>query len=141
MSFNYPSNFQNSTSTGDIISGSKSWVTVANLANSDGVAIMAQKNSLSSLTPATSITATELSVKTNNGIILSTTTTTNPNGVEISGSITTLLDPSTNSMLRYYDMAFTANGQIYSISVFGKDSDNSKILEVKNTVFNSINAS
>jgi len=116
-------------------------VTVANLANSDGVAIMAPKNGLSSLTPATSITATELSVKTNNGTILSTTTTTNPNGVEISGSITTLLDPSTNSMLRYYDMAFTANGQIYSISVFGKDSDNSKILEVKNTVFNSINAS
>ena len=141
MSFDYPANFQTANQSGnDIISGGSGWETVKVLDNNEGIAIQIQKFS-GSQTPAQSVMATEISVKNNNGTILSTTNQTNPNGVKINGDIHTLTNPEDNTIIRYYEMSFVANGKIYFIQVFGNDNDNSNILKVKNIIYNSLKVS
>lgn len=144
VTFNYPDDFKNTTAPASIISGSSSWSAIGYLSNSQNIIIQIQNNPNTdqTLTPSLAIIGEELSVKQNNGSVLSTTNDTNPNGVVVAGSISTLTDPTSNNLLRYYDMTFSAkNGQIYSITVYGPDSSNSAILDVKNTIYNSLKVS
>lgn len=141
MSFNYPSDFKNSTSPGVLVAGHSSWQNVTYMANGEGISIKVQKNNVAGFTPGQASNATETSVKESNGTIVSTSTETNPNGVEIVQNVFTLADPSANSTVRFYDMNFLVNGEVYGITVSGNDTDNGKILEVKNTVFNTIKIS
>lgn len=141
MTFNYPADFQTANQSGDpIISGGNGWQTVKILGNNQGISIHIQKFQ-GSQTPAQSIIANQISVKSNSGSVLSTTNQSNPNGVEINGDIHTLTRPTDNTLVRYYDMSFVANGKTYFISVLGNDKDNSNILEVKNMIYNSLNVS
>ncbi len=71
--------------------------------------------------------------------IILTTDETNPNGVEVFKSVSAIKDPKTNSILKYYDMAFTDNkGTTYAISVYGPDSEDANLSATANMIFNSI---
>lgn len=139
VSFDYPNNFANSTPpSSDIISGASSWQKVGFLSDDRGTYIEIQKNT-AGYTPQGDMLATELSIKENNGSVLSTTNNTNPNNVVVAADIHTMTDPSSNNLLRYYEMYFQdKNGVVYAITVYGDDSDKSQLQQVQQTIFNSL---
>ncbi len=137
ISFIYPSNMKNTTSSGNIISGAQGWNDVAFLSNGNVYILVAKNPTLTD--PSATRDVTGVSVVQNSGKLLSTTDETNPNGVKVYRNIDTLSDPSTNTLLRYYNMFFEdTEGVVYEISVYGDDSKNSQILETANMVFNSL---
>ena len=138
VSFYAPDDMQNTTSSSDIISGSDIWSKVAFMGNNAGVNILLTKAASSNVSPEESQLATEVSVKQNNGTVLSTTHGTNPNGVLIFEEVNTLTDPSDNSVLKYYDMSFNGNdGNTYALQVYGK-SDSSSVSDTRDMVYNSL---
>jgi hypothetical protein len=144
VSFNYPNNFANTTEpSNSIISAGSDWQQSGYLSDNQSMAIQIQTDSNpEGYTPSEVLLADQTSDKQNNGTVLSTTNTTNPNGVVVAGTIETLTDPSTNNLQRYYIMLFSdPSGKIYSITVQGDDSDNAKIQLVQQTVFNSLKIS
>ena len=118
VSFLYPSDMTNATES-NIISGSKNWQTISFMAN-DKVNMLFQKYN-GQLDPSEAVASDEASVRENNGNVTSTTDEKNSNGVEISGDIETLADPSSNEVLTYHDMTFVSGGVTYSISIYGSD--------------------
>lgn len=140
ISFEYPSDFQNVTKPEPIISGAKNWQTLGYLSNNKEINILLQEQA-GSISPENSIASTQDAFRKNNGTVLSTTDENNPNGVEVSGDISTLTDPKDNTLKRYYYMIFQANGQTYVIRVSGPDSENTNILKVKNIIYNSLKVS
>jgi len=139
VSFLTPDNMVNSTSSGDIITGSDVWTKVAYMTNSNGVNILLEKAS-SSISPEESQLATGTSVKQNNGTVLSTIHGTNPNGVLIYEEVNTLTSPSDNTALKYYDMSFNgSDGNTYGLQVYGEQGSSS-ISEARNMVYNSLKA-
>jgi hypothetical protein len=144
VSFSYPNSFVNASAPSSIISGGSTWQQSGFLLdNNSGINIQIQTNpNTAGYTLQELILADEASVKQNNGSVLSTTNTTNPNGVVVAGDIETLTDPTSNTPLRYYDMIFSeSKGTVYSISVYGDDSDNTQIQQVQQTIFNSLKVS
>ena len=143
VSFNYPNNFANITAPNSIVSGGSDWHAVGYLSDNQSMYIEIQSNSNpEAYTIQELILATESQVKQNNGTVLSTTNTTNLNGVVVAGDIQTMTDPSSNTLLKYYDMIFSdSKGTVYSISVYGDDSDNTQIQQVQQTIFNSLKVS
>lgn len=143
VSFSYPNNFANTTAPNNIISGSSEWQQNGYLSNNQSMSIQIETNpNTEGYTPQQMILATQVSIKQNNGSVLSTTNTTNPNGVIVAGDIHTLTDPSSNTLLRYYEMIFQdKKGVMYSVTVYGHDSDNSQIQQVQQTIFNSLKVS
>lgn len=134
ISFLIPSDFQNATKGNDIVSGDKNWQTIAYMANSDVTLVFQKYNG--NMTPNQVIRATELEINQNNGNVTSTTNTTNPNGVQIYGSINTLVDPKTGKIITYHDMSFKTKGITYYLSVYGsKDQEN---MNVYSMVYNSL---
>ena len=136
VSFLYPSDMSNATTSGDIISGSKNWQTISFMANNN-VNMLFQKYN-GQIDPSSAISADELSVKTNNGNVTSTTDTKNPNGVEVFGDIESLVDPSSKNILTYHNMLFTSGGVTYSLSIYG--SNDQAVLDAYNMAFNSLKA-
>jgi hypothetical protein len=139
VSFLAPDNMANSTSSGDIITGSDAWTKVAYMSNSNGVNILLEKAS-GSVSPEESQLATEISDKENNGTVLSTTHGTNPNGVMIYEEVNTLTSPSDNTVLKYYDMSFSGtDGNTYALQVYGEQGSSS-VSEARDMVYNSLKA-
>jgi hypothetical protein len=139
LSLSAPDNMQNATSTGSIISGSDTWVDVGSLVNSDDINIFIQK-STTNVDPQLSSTASAQQIKENNGTLLSTTHGTNPNGLLIYETITTITSPSSGDNLKYYDMTFKGKeGITYGLSIFSKSS-NTNLKNVRDMVYNSLKA-
>ncbi len=144
VSFSYPNSFVNASAPSNIISGGSTWQQSGYLLdNNSGLNIQIETNpNTAGYTIQELILADETSVKQNNGSVLSTTNTTNPNGVVVAGDIETLTDPTSNTPLRYYDMVFSdSKGTVYSVTVYGDDSDNMQIQQVQQTIFNSLKVS
>ncbi len=144
VSFSFPNSFVNASAPSSIISGGSTWQQSGYLSdNNSNINIQIQTNpNTAGYTLQELILADEVSVKQNNGSVLSTTNTTNPNGVVVAGDIETLTDPTSNTPLRYYDMVFSdSKGTVYDISVYGDDSDDALIQQVQQTVFNSLKVS
>jgi len=138
ISFNYPSDFQNITFSGNITSESSNLIDKTHMANRDNIAIVIGKN-LQANSAANARDATLVSFnKISTDKVFSTTTETNPNSIVVEKSITQLIDPNTNTVLKCIDMFFTANGVVYHISVYGDDSKNQQIIETADTIFNSL---
>jgi hypothetical protein len=137
VSFLAPDDMQNTTSSGDIISGSDSWSQLGFIENSDGINIYIQKAS-GTINPEEISLADETAAKNNNGNVLSTTHGTNPNGIKIYENIHTLTSTSSNDELKYYDMSFNGkDGNTYGIQIFAK-SDNQQLSNVNDMVYNSL---
>ena len=138
VSFIAPDYMLNRTSSSEIVSGSDIWSTVADMWNIKGVNILLLKASNSSASPEGAILGTEAGVKQNNGIVLSTTHGTNPNGVIIFEGVAILTNPSDNSTIKYYDMSFSGNdGNTYGLQVYGKSHDVS-VSDTRDMVYNSL---
>ena len=154
ISFNYPTDMKNSTPPMDInltspsviFSGVVSWHDMAFITNNNSASfadntVYISVNKLPSLTDTQSYrddTNNQI-VQYDSGQIISSTDKTNPNGIPISGSITKLNDPYSNTPLLYNNMFFEDNnGTVYEISVYGVNSTNSQIQNIANTVYNSI---
>lgn len=140
MTFNYPNDFINTTSPPAFINSTSGWTQIGFLASQNVyITIGHNPNSNKSTTSSGELLTSEKVVRQNNGNVLSTTNQTNPNGVVVYGESETFNEPHTNNKLRYYEMYFTAkNGEVYEIVVYGLDSDNSQISNVKNIIFNSL---
>ena len=141
ISFNYPSDFNNATAPGDIISGSKTWINVGYLANNDGVGIKIQKNSKTN-DPSGTREVSDNAIKNgdiNTGEVLSHTTETNPNGIVVYKSINTLKNPDTGDVVKYIDYYFKDNkGFVYAISVNDLESNYESVSDTANIIFNSL---
>jgi hypothetical protein len=136
VSFLYPSDMSNATTSGAIISGSKNWQTISFMTNNN--VNMQFQSYNGQIDPSSAISADELSVKANNGNVTSTTDTKNPNGVEVFGDIESLVDPSSKNILTYHNMLFTSGGITYSLSLYG--SNDQAALDAYNMAVNSLKA-
>ena len=143
ISFNYPGNLKNSSAPEQIISGDVSWVDVIYLHNSV-TSIGVQKNPSLDENIEVIRRDSDESIKNSpgqvsTGEVLSQTTETNPNGVKIAKSITTLKDPDNNQILKYIDFYFKDNrGVVYSITIYGYESTYKETQKVSEIIFNSL---
>jgi hypothetical protein len=139
VSFLAPSDMKNATLPNAIISGSDIWTDVGTISN-DKTTIRLQKASSSDATPSGVQLSSEYATKQNSGNVTSTTHGKNPNGLMVYGSTQSLVDPSTNKALTYYEMDFEgSDGMIYTMSVYG-DSGDQNVLDAKNMVYDSLKA-
>jgi hypothetical protein len=137
ISFNYPIGFEIRTKPENITAEGAGWHDLAYLANKDYADIDIRKNSEEN-SAAVVRDGTEKAVKDASGQILSTTTETNPNGVVVEKSISQQTDPYTNTLVRYYDMFFSANNTVYYISVYGDIPENQQIKDTTDLIFNTL---
>lgn len=138
ITFNYPGSFQNSTSPETIMS--EGWIHIITL-NDEGTIIYVQKNE-NATDPEEIRQATEDSITTSGftGEVLSRTTETNPNGIEIFKGIYTIIDPNNNEKLEYIYFYFKdKKGALYIIIVYDYESNYQKVSNVADVIFNSLN--
>lgn len=142
MSFNYPSDFDNSTDSGNYTNSSFPMQVIGNLENTAPFRvhnILVCKNI--SPTNPTEIRDRSISRVKNEstGEILSLTTETNPNGVVIEKT-TYSFEYSLGMRGMYSEMYFKINDAVYAISVYGPDTTTSaqNIRDTTNIIFQSI---
>lgn len=133
ITFNYPSDFKEETFSGDIVPGSD-WETVGFLSNGD-IYIGIYKNPTQN-DPELVRNETVLT-QFSGGDNLGSTQSTNSHGVEMFENIATINDPSTNQTLRYYNAFFLVSGEVFQISVYGKNG-NVEIEIISDRVFESL---
>jgi len=139
IKFNYTSGFQNATPPSKVNSGTNDWVDVAFLANSDNTAISIEKNNQLK-DPSVGRADTDASINATSGVTMSNvthTTETNPNGITIFKSTSTIKD--SEGTVTYITFYFKDNkGAVYSIGVFNDPSNSQKVSDTANTIFNSL---
>ncbi|MGF7118272.1 hypothetical protein [Methanobacterium oryzae] len=138
ITFNYPGSFQNSTLPEIIMP--EGWIKVATLTD-EGTIIYVQKNERTG-NPEEIQQAIENSIINSGfkGEILSRTKETNPNGIEISKGIYTIIDPNNNETLKYIHFYFKdKKSAAYIIRVYDYESNYNKVSDAANTIFNSLN--
>lgn len=127
-------NMENHTSS-SIIIGTEDWTPIGDLSN-DNISIFIQKNL--NIRPIDARDNQD-GVNEQGGEVITKKDETNPNGIEVFKSISTIPDPDSNKNLKYYEMYFNdENGATYCISIYGYDSEDAKLIETTDMVFNSL---
>lgn len=137
ITFNYPGSFQNSSLPEIIMS--EGWTKVVTLTD-ESTTIYVQKNGKIE-DPKEIQGSIEKSITTSGfeGKILSRTKETNPNGMEISKGIYTIIDPNNNEKLKYIHFYFNdKKGAVYIIRVYDYESNYEKVSDTANVIFNSL---
>lgn len=134
MSFNYPGNFINVTYSGEIKSGSPMHV-IGKLESNNGIIVIGKNISVTSPTEIRDRGISK--VKSMSNEVLSISTEINSNGVIVERSTYTQKNSNSGILLRYNDMFFKINDDVYAISVYGPDSDQ-QIINTTNIIFQSI---
>lgn len=138
ITFNYPGSFQNSTLPEIIMP--EGWIKVATLTD-EGTTIYVQKNEKTGNQEEIQ-RAIENSIISSGfkGEVLSRTKETNPNGIEISKGIYTIIDPNNNEKLKYIHFYFKdKKSTSYIIRVYDYESNYNKVSDTADTIFNSLN--
>lgn len=137
ITFKYPGSFRNSTLPE--IKMPEGWVKVVTLTD-EGTAIYVQKNRNPG-NPEEIQGSIENSITASGfkGEILSRTKETNPNGIEVSKGIYTIIDPNNNEKLKYIHFYFNdKKGAVYIIRVYDYESNYGKVSDTADVIFNSL---
>ena len=114
ISFEYPSDFQNTTYPGDLVSGDNAWTNIKFLANDQSTDILVAKNSnVTGMNQEDIGKASALNFENGGWTILGSARFTNPNGVEMWKVTSTATDPTMNTD-RYYETVDFMQGWIKS---------------------------
>jgi hypothetical protein len=140
ISFNYPAGFEVITTRANITSEGIGWQDLTYLENNNDIIINVRKNPQES-SAVIIREGTEEAVVEASGVILSSASLINPQGVVVEKSISQQTDPYTKQVLRYYDLFFSVNGVVYHISVYGEVAKDQHIQYTSDMIFNSLTLS
>jgi len=145
ISFKYPSDFNNSTVPTYLTSGDSKWTTIVYFNNSDEVGILVyniQTFQHSITTESAAQNTLDSQKQLNGSSILSSVPQTNPHGLKMWKTISTVKDPlwlgisQEGTMLIYFVTYFKQGDNMYAINVYGKKNNKGDIQKVADTVFN-----
>lgn len=133
--FEYPSSLKEDTFPGEIDSGS-GWEILDYYTEGD-INLGVYKNPTQSdpelVRDSTILSINLYNLGTNHG----SSQSINAQGIQMFKNTATLNDTTNNQTLQYYNAFFLVNGEVFQISVYGKQG-NSKIEDVADQVFNSL---
>lgn len=139
MSFNYPSDFNNVSYSGNN-TGNSSMQAISKLKNTvpfrvHSIIVAKNKSAISTTELRNTLVSNVENMSA--GEIVSITTGTNPNGVVVEKVIYT--DEYAFGMrAMHINMLFKINDDVYAVSVYGPDSNNQQITNTTNIIFQSI---